>query len=71
MQLFIEIKCERSGNAVAQRRASSRGTCVLPALETITLLPIQTLSSALLRRRQWCPLNPPSLSPCSMAEGLQ
>ena len=32
MQLFIEIKCERSGNAVAQRRASFGLNCVLPVL---------------------------------------
>lgn len=32
VQLFIEIKCERRGKAVAWRRTSSRGTCVLPAL---------------------------------------
>lgn len=31
MQLFIEIQCERRGITVMQSRASSRGTCVLPA----------------------------------------
>lgn len=48
MQLFIEIKHERSGNVVLQRRASSMGTCV----GSIGLLPVQTLSSVLLRCRE-------------------
>lgn len=58
--MLIEIQCKRSGITVIQSRASSRGTCVLPALV------LQALSLVLLQCRDVSLKSP---FPLPMAEG--
>lgn len=75
MQLFIEIKCERSGNTVhgGAEEGICEGNLCVTCTGSISLLLVQMLSSTLLRCREWCPLNHPPphaawLKVCSKTE---
>lgn len=59
MQFFVDIKCEREWECGGAEEGIFEGNLCATCAGSISLLPVQTLSSVLLRHREWCPLYTP------------